>query len=1337
MAPFVFLSHSGADAESARELKRRLLASDEAKASGLKVWFDKDDLRPGEQWQSQIEQAINDATAFVVYVGSLGVINWVDIEVRTALSRAATEKDFLFIPVLAPRVEAGALPPFAKLYQGVADPLGAGDGLERLLKAVLKADWDTSIKLVDDPFVGLRSMREDEADRFFGRDAEVAELAEKVRTHRIVAVVADSGTGKSSLAAAGFAPKFRGGALAEASRAEPDERVWHVVTMRPGANPEEGLKTGVSEAAERLGRSGDERASLRRRIALGDASETAFALQCDLPPTKTSTLLIVDQFEELLTQTPPALAAPFARLLLALADSDKDIRILLTVRADYFNLVSAVLDAGGQATRGADGRTLHERLTANGGEAILRLKRISDKGLADAIVKPLRRAGDTDEAAQDAIVSAVRRDISDQPSDLPLMQVALRAAWRQHRATGIGLLEAYQAVGGVLGALANEAEAARGRLPEEDQARLESAFVRLVQLGDTGGATRRTAALSEFDGPRQALLRRLAEDTFGRLVVVGETNAEIAHEALITQWPWLQRTLKADARDVRILVRFMDKAREWRSAPDGERVGYLSTGAERLLFSDLAKRRPDWLSPDEAQFVAASDKAHDDEQRARSRRALVLAAVAALVFLALGASALYAQYERARAVQAAETADRNAGEAIAQKNAAIEAAANAQRQKQIALEQRDEAMTTQSRFLAGSAMSAVSAGDPVRALDLAIEALPNPARSDRPYVPQAEYALRLADRVFRNSQLMVVSRLRGLGKSDLAAISPDPGQVAIADGATVRIVNAQDGSTVQVLPMHDGHVWSLHYLNDGSSLVVASDQLLRVWSVKNNASLLDLRPDPSKQICGWAYSGGTDIGTAVSLLSHVPPAPSESTPFVNVASWTDGAFAFSKAPDCNAGQLPIPDQMFRSTKMLTVSTDPPTGTIQMAAIGNQDGKLMFLSNTAGGGPGFDGPGKANSEEFETVMLTPSRFQALASTADGTVVLWNIQSRNKAAVFDEKEKDAIVDVIDVTPQGDQTLFHYSNGVVKIVKRNLSDEFVKTEAVQMEGMLESQSTNCGVKADDGVISVGERKLTIEDGSITLSSTESNEKAAQLLTKEKDEDVASVAYSADGSRIFVLTRPAGDGHSDSTFSLRAYSADTGDQLGQKRLDNTSNPDCLIVSPDGAHVIAAKGNGLSVIDINDGLEHPIYKYSEDIKIRWRNFSFNPSGRRFMAYDSNNNLGVFGVDGVMVDYQQLPATLSDPVAMIYDATGARILKDRNVAYRWSTPENVSDLDAAAREEVSQCLTTEERKEFFLDSDPPDWCVEKNKTPYDTRLWQDWLVHKRQGERSAPPTAPN
>ncbi len=86
--PLLFLSHAGADTEAARRLKRRLDAP-EARAAGLRVWFDKDDLRPDEGWQAQLEEAVGKrASAFAVYVGSKGVVNWVEAEVRLALSRA-------------------------------------------------------------------------------------------------------------------------------------------------------------------------------------------------------------------------------------------------------------------------------------------------------------------------------------------------------------------------------------------------------------------------------------------------------------------------------------------------------------------------------------------------------------------------------------------------------------------------------------------------------------------------------------------------------------------------------------------------------------------------------------------------------------------------------------------------------------------------------------------------------------------------------------------------------------------------------------------------------------------------------------------------------------------------------------------------------------------------------------------------------------------------------------------------------------------------------------------------------------------------------------------------
>src|SRR5262249_26379999 len=418
--PYLFLSHSGADTDAARELKRRLLDSPDARAAGLSVWLDKDDLAAGSGWQAQLEKVISEkAAAFAVHVGAKGVGNWGESEVRLGLSRATGVPDYPFIPILAKECSgSAALPPFARQYQGVHDPLNEPEEFAKLLRAVLGRSPGERTIALDNPFVGLKAMTEADADRFFGRNEEIAELVAMLKQHRLIAIVADSGAGKSSLAQAGLVPAFRGGALSDRAGREPDDRLWHVVVMRPRRDPIEGLRRGVTGAAERLGRSANQCAALRKRIDAADPSETAYAIRCDLPVSNTETLLIVDQFEELLTETGEARRAPFVDLLMALQAAD-DFRIVLTLRADHFNLCRPF-------------SKLFEHLTGKGHEAVLRLRRITDKGIIEAVRNPLHLAGHTDISEQDAVIESIRRDITDRAGDLALVQMALYAMWHKH-----------------------------------------------------------------------------------------------------------------------------------------------------------------------------------------------------------------------------------------------------------------------------------------------------------------------------------------------------------------------------------------------------------------------------------------------------------------------------------------------------------------------------------------------------------------------------------------------------------------------------------------------------------------------------------------------------------------------------------------------------------------------------------------------------------------------------------------------------------------------------------------------------------------------------------------
>ena len=54
-------------------------------------------------------------------------------------------------------------------------------------------------------------------------------------------------------------------------------------------------------------------------------------------------------------------------------------------------------------------------------------------------------------------------------------------------------------------------------------------------------------------------------------------------------------------------------------------------------------------------------------------------------------------------------------------------------------------------------------------------------------------------------------------------------------------------------------------------------------------------------------------------------------------------------------------------------------------------------------------------------------------------------------------------------------------------------------------------------------------------------------------------------------------------------------------------------------------------------------------------------------------------------------------------------------------------------ENVPRCLTPEQRKEFFLDAEPPLWCIERKKWPYHTKDWQQWLAETRAGSEPTMP----
>lgn len=680
--PLLFLSHAGADTEAALDLARRVEATPAAREAGLRVWVDHRDLTPGDGWQRQLEEVIDQhSTAFAVLMGARGAINWVEAEVRVALSRTVRDRSYRFIPILLGEARSSDLPAFARQYHGVkSSRVDDAELLLRLVAALLQPSGTEAVSLVEHPFLGLESFGPDTAELFHGRKKETEEVIERLRRTNLLTIVGDSGSGKSSLARAGLLPRFRGGAFADRSSSRPDATAWQVVEMRPQGRPFERMVDALGDAARTAGVDAGTRGVLADWVRSHDPAKIRDALR-ESSVGRSKALLLVDQFEELWTLTPPAERTAFVEMLLSLIDgSGMECRVVLTMRRDYYNLCSQIPDLFG-------------RLEAPNSPSKYQLRRMDQAGLRAAILEPLQLTGYRADPTIVIFANSVLDDVGDRPGDLALLEMALAETWRNRVEHGGNLLEAYVARGRVAGALANAAEDAFvRRLAGAPLDAVKGVFVRLVRLGDTGGTTRRIARRTEFTDETWALVQQLAAVSEGetesghvRLIAIsgesGSETIEIVHEALATQWPRYQAWLEDVAGDKRVFDRLIDGAAEW--SKNHENSGYLARGTDLDAFSKFYRSsgRRIWLADVEARFVDAS---LNDERRLRSKskwqsRVVLLAATVTLMASAgattfwLNAQSAEEQRRLAEAQSAEAERQRQLAEQQARQNAVLSA----------------------------------------------------------------------------------------------------------------------------------------------------------------------------------------------------------------------------------------------------------------------------------------------------------------------------------------------------------------------------------------------------------------------------------------------------------------------------------------------------------------------------------------------------------------------------------------------------------------------------------------------------------------------------------------
>jgi hypothetical protein len=439
------------------------------------------------------------------------------------------------------------------------------------------------------PYVGLDAFRLEDTGVFFGREGLISELVHKLKENRLLAIVGPSGSGKSSVMLAGVLPSLKKGAL-------PGSETWHYYDpIVPGSNPLLTLvRLVLGETRETPGEVEREYRQMladRRRL-------TAVVGATTMAPA----VIAIDQFEELFTLcADDQIREAFAGNLQALVEAPGPRHaVILTLRSDFESYIARLPGLQPLFERGQ-----------------MRVTPLSAAQLREAIEKPADIVG---LRFEDGVVNTLVREILGEPAGLPLLQFTLRKLWQSRERNRV-TMEAYRRLGGGRMALAKNADEFYRNLIPEDQVTAKRILLRMVRPGEglevTSNPISRASlyASGEANDRIDRVLAKLIEAQLVReRVVPGEGAAdlhiELAHEALVRNWPMLVAWLEEERATLRKRLRLTAAAEQW--AAHGKDPGGLMGGSlleEAQAYGDLNDLEREFvLAGVEAQRAAERDK---------------------------------------------------------------------------------------------------------------------------------------------------------------------------------------------------------------------------------------------------------------------------------------------------------------------------------------------------------------------------------------------------------------------------------------------------------------------------------------------------------------------------------------------------------------------------------------------------------------------------------------------------------------------------------------------------------------------------------------------------------
>lgn len=1107
------------------------------------------------------------------------------------------------------------------------------------------------------PFKGLQYFEEDDTELFFGREVLTAKLVDRLNKARFLSVVIGaSGSGKSSLVRAGVIPALkRGDVLLDGTKPPKGSSDWRIHIITPTAHPLDALATELTRDSESVTAAATLLDDLTR-----DPRSLSLFLNRKYP--KGHTLLVIDQFEELFTLCRDEFEreAFIDNLLSAITPQDSHITLVMTLRADFYAHLSQYPELR---------------------EAVARQQEyigpMTVEELRRAIEEPARRGHWEFEAG---LVDLILRDIGDEPGALPLLSHALLETWKR-RAGHMLTLKGYADAGGVRGAIAHTAESVYQNLSEEEQMIVRNIFLRLTELGEGTEDTRRRVSLHELTsqeedpGSIRMVLNMLAD---ARLLTLSEDTAEVAHEALIREWPTLREWLNQDRQGLQLHRRLTEAARDWELL--GQDEGMLYRGAPLAQAREWADLHPNRLNAGEKTFLEESyaleqrvlaekeearqreldlqrQRAEEQTQaanrlRIRNRLVTISGVIALLLAGIAGVFSLQSNQNARQAETNLAMADR---QRIAAQNAQTTAVAESHvRTTQQAIAEANFQQAEAQRLAAEASNLIVTQGSPELIALLSLRSL------NTQYTIQGDAALSAAARLDYPQHVFPSSGYPILG----VAFSPDGNYVLTGEQRTATLWNASTGEKIRTFSGNNiQSVWDVAYSPDGQYVVTGDIHgVVRLWDVATGEQTLFV--GHSGPITSVAFSPDSN---------HVLSGSSDAT---------------ARLWDINTGE-----EIYRFISTAAV----------FSVAFSQDGKTVLLGNSNGTAGIWDVQTGAEVRQFlghsgsiNAVAFSPDGKFILTAGSDLTARLWDTATGNEVQRF----AGHTYDVLDVA-------------------FSLDGRYVFTSST--DGTVRKWDPQSGKELQQYTDTEGTGPVAISpDGSFLLAGNGKGEArlwrinpAPKLPIFKSTGIVNGVAFSPDGQ--YVLT-------GDSNGIVRLWNARTGEKVHDFIGHTTAVNYGVAFSPDGKYVLTGSADAtVRLWDIETGKEvrrfpgsliHEVSRLQSFLVRGVWSVAFSPDGKHISV---GTSAGVWlGVTETSKEVWR--RVLFYPVHRVaFSPDGqylATVSNDQNMAHLWEASTGKSILSTSGFRAFGSIAFSPDGKHLLITSDDNTarlWDIQTNQ----------------------------